>query len=127
LLTTLAGSLDFGRAGSGGFDGRPERAEFSTWLVDVNGWPEPRRVAMEVRDGALMVDGLSTYGLVLADSVRSVAFDYLVDSSAAVTWVHTWESQLSAPRAFRLRLARERGTSEGRTVDTLLLVVGPRG
>jgi prepilin-type N-terminal cleavage/methylation domain-containing protein len=121
LLTELVGSLDVGRPGTDGFDGDPDRVAFSTWVLGVHGWPEPCRVSLSRYGAAFVVGGVSDAPLALADSVRSLAFDYLLDYGAAAAWVRAWKSPVSAPLAMRIRIER------AGSVDTLLLVVGPRG
>lgn len=121
LLTQLAGSLDIGREGTGGFDGEPERAAFSTWFLDVNGWPESRRITLERSRDGFVVTGLAAAPVRLADSVTRAEFDYLLDYGADAAWVRTWKSPVSAPLAIRVRIERTG------SVDTLLLIVGPRG
>jgi prepilin-type N-terminal cleavage/methylation domain-containing protein len=132
LLAALAGSVEVGPPGAGGFEGEPERMTFSTWFIDVDGWPEPRRVAVEHRDSALVATGLTEHPLQLRDSVMTVAFDYLLDHGTSAAWVHAWQSPTSAPLAIRVRVTRlgmRRGADPPRqlSVDTLLLLVGPRG
>ena len=62
----------------------------------------------------------------LADSVRDVQFDYLLDPGENATWVREWISPVSAPLAIRVRITK--GVGSGMWgVDTLLLIVGPRG
>src|SRR5689334_11538926 len=43
-------SLDVGTEGAGGFDGRPDRVSFSTWLLTPDGWFERRVVSLGIAD-----------------------------------------------------------------------------
>ncbi len=118
-LTEMFGSLDIGTDGAGGFAGRPERAEFTTWQRVPAGWLERRRVVLGVEHGALVAR--SDQSIVLQDSVGRVEFDYLLEPGANAAWVREWISPVSAPVAVRMRIARKAA------VDTLLFIVGPRG
>jgi hypothetical protein len=51
-----------------------------------------------------------------------VTFEYLLEYGAQARWVQEWHSPASAPLAVRLRLQADSGA-----VDTLMLVIGPRG
>lgn len=117
-LVEAFGSLDVGTE-SGGFAGRPDRIEFSTWQRTPHGWLTRRRVNV-----ALVMDTLRLEGPVsvaIAASVSALQVDYLLDPGANAKWVREWISPVSAPLAIRLRLARTVG------VDTLLFLVGSRG
>ena len=120
-LQTAAVSLDVGQQAGDGFEGRPDRLTFSTWLETPDGWFARRRVALGLdgRGFIATVDQADT--LVLADNVGSVAFDYLLEPGADTKWVREWISPVSAPLAIRVRL-----TSATR-VDTLLFLVKERG
>jgi prepilin-type N-terminal cleavage/methylation domain-containing protein len=125
LLQEAFGSLDVGSDGAGGFLGRPDGVEFTTWQRTVHGWFERRRVQLGVTGDAFVArrDG----GLVtLADSVDRVEFDYLLDPGANAVWVREWASPVSAPVAVRVRIARS-GDRETGGVDTLVILIGPRG
>ncbi|HMJ57691.1 MAG TPA: prepilin-type N-terminal cleavage/methylation domain-containing protein, partial [Gemmatimonadales bacterium] len=50
-LTEMFGSLDVGTEGAGGFAGRPERVEFTTWQRVASGWLERRRVTLAAHGG----------------------------------------------------------------------------
>lgn len=121
LLATLTGSVDISSSHSVPFSGGTSGVRFSAWHVGGRGWPELRTVSLSVKGAALVLDGLADSSLVLADSVQSLAVEYLLDLGANERWMHDWTSSLSAPLALRLRIA-----SAGRT-DTLLLPIGPRG
>lgn len=60
--------------------------------------------------------------LVLAEGIRALGLDYLLDYGADARWVQEWSSPTGPPLAARLRLRRVGGSA-----DTLLLYVGPRG
>jgi len=110
-LTEMFGSLDVGTEGAGGFAGRPERVEFTTWQRVASGWLERRRVTLAAQGGR--------FGA--WSDVTGVEFDYLLEPGANAAWVREWISPVSAPVAVRVRVQR------AATVDTLLFVVGSRG
>ncbi|TMD02343.1 MAG: prepilin-type N-terminal cleavage/methylation domain-containing protein [Chloroflexi bacterium] len=117
-LMEAFGSLDIS-ATSGGFVGRAHAIDFATWERTVNGTLAVNRVML-----ALVADSLILAGarrIPLATPVRSLDLDYLLEPGANSVWVHEWISPVSAPLAVRLRLNR------GSVVDTLLLLIGPRG
>lgn len=127
-LTEAFGSLAVGTPAGGGFEGTPSRVEFETWLPTVARGFVPRRVGLAVDDGRLVaaIEGQEPLGL--RDSVASAAFDYLLEGGANARWVGEWRSPVSAPLAVRLRLAgRAPASGEALRVDTLLLLIGPRG
>ena len=134
-LVEALGSLDVGQEGRGGpFTGRVDRVEFGTWLRVADGWLEYWRVTL-TRDGEQLLAviasaerGTRSAELVLREGVEDVAFDYLLDPGADARWVREWISPVSAPLALRLRV-RYRGSGKGEagSVDTLLLIIGPRG
>src|SRR6266516_3945060 len=103
-------SLDVGTDGAGGFDGRPDHAAFSTWLLTPDGWFERRQIA-------------------LMDSVTDVQFDYLLEPGAESRWVREWVSPVSAPVAVRMRIAKAgcEMRDAGCVVDTLLFLIKERG
>ncbi len=124
FLAEAFGSLDVGTEGAGGFAGRPERVEFTTWQRVPEGWLERRRFVLGVDDGSLIA--LAGERVVLRDSVARVEFDYLLEPGATATWVREWISPVSAPVAVRIRITGS-GKGEGGRVDTLLVLIGPRG
>ena len=64
--------------------------------------------------------------LVLADSVKAVAFDYLLEPGAESRWAAEWVSPVSAPIAVRLRV--ESTSSAGAIrADTVLYLIKSRG
>jgi len=118
-LTELFGSLDVGTEGTGGFAGRPDGVEFTTWQRVPQGWLERRRAVVEVESGVLLAR--TDVALALQDSVSGAEFDYLLEPGANATWVREWISPVSAPVAIRMRIQRVAA------VDTLLFIVGVRG
>jgi prepilin-type N-terminal cleavage/methylation domain-containing protein len=118
-------SLDVGQQAGDGFEGRPDRLSFTTWLESADGWFVRRRVVLhhDVRSFVAVVDRADTIDL--ATDADAVAFDYLLELGADTKWVREWISPVSAPLAIRLRLGR--GTRDGGRVDTLLLLVKERG
>jgi prepilin-type N-terminal cleavage/methylation domain-containing protein len=121
-------SLDVGTEGVSGFDGRPDRVSFSTWLLTPDGWFERRVVSLGSADGRLVATITPGAPIVLRDSVRDVAFDYLLEPGAESRWVREWVSPVSAPVAVRLRVQRlGRGDGEASVTDTLLFLIKERG
>lgn len=107
------------------FEGRADRASFTSWQLVPGGWFEqtPTRLG---RDGSRFVGTAGAGSLQLTDSVRDVAFDYLLDPGADTKWVREWISPVSAPLAVRLRIAGC-GKRDAACVDTLLFLVKERG
>jgi prepilin-type N-terminal cleavage/methylation domain-containing protein len=132
-LLAAFGSLDAGQA-DGSFDGHPDRVEFASWQVTPTGWFSRRRITL-MRDGTHLV-ALTSPGdtIVLSDSVSDLQLDYLLDVDSEgqsdstpgapgerARFVREWISPVSAPIAIRLRISR------AERVDTLFVIVGPRG
>ena len=131
-LMAAFGSLDAGQA-DGSFDGNRERVQFASWQLTPAGWFSRRRITLR-RDGTHLL-ALASPGdtVVLSDSVSDLQLDYLLDVAEGqndstpgapgehARFVREWISPVSAPIAIRLRISRNE------KVDTLLLVVGPRG
>lgn len=133
-LAEAFGSLVVGESGAA-FAGRADRVEFGSWQLTREGWLVRRRIAIERRGGRLVADVGAGDSVVLADNVKEVRFDYLLDPGEGpsgkdldvmpgerAAFVREWMSPVSAPLAVRMRIARVAGI-----VDTLLLIVGPRG
>jgi len=110
---------------AGGFEGHRDHVTFTSWQQQPGGWFIPERVTLGLDRGALTVTGFGHGALVLADSVTSLALDYLLEPGADTKWVRQWLSPLSAPLAVRLRIARREGSAE--MVDTLLCLIKERG
>jgi prepilin-type N-terminal cleavage/methylation domain-containing protein len=117
-------ALDVGADGGGPFEGYPGHLQFSAWLPVSDGWDERRTVVLALDRGrwtATLGDEPGTR-LVLADSVKSVSLDYLLDPGADARWAMGWHSPVSAPLAVRVRLAHAGGAC-----DTMLFFVKARG
>jgi prepilin-type N-terminal cleavage/methylation domain-containing protein len=123
LATSLL-SLEAGE-GAGAFVGLADRVEYGSWVQQPSGWLVPARVAISVRERALVAGGVTMVPLVLRDSVEAVEFDYLIEPGAETRWVRQWISPVSAPLALRLRTTTSRNGLL--SVDTLLLLVKERG
>jgi prepilin-type N-terminal cleavage/methylation domain-containing protein len=125
LLAAAFLSLDIGE-GAGDFEGHSDRVAFASWLPTADGWPERRRVRLEVRAGTLLLTDDTPSTVALTDSVRAIGLDYLLEPGADAHWVGEWVSPVSAPLAVRLRVTRASpGARE--TSDTLLLLIKARG
>ena len=107
------------------FEGRANRASFTSWQLVPGGWFEQRPTQL-VQNGSSFLGATGTESLQLADSVSDVAFDYLLDPGADTKWVREWISPVSAPLAVRLRIAGC-GKRVAGCVDTLLFLVKERG
>ncbi len=107
------------------FEGRPNRASFTSWQLVPGGWFEPEPTQL-VREESRFLGTTGDKTLLLADSVSDVAFDYLLDPGADTKWVREWVSPVSAPLAIRLRIAGC-GKRDAGCVDTLLFLVKERG
>ena len=107
------------------FEGRANRASFTSWQLVPGGWFEQRPTQL-VQEGSHFLGTTGAESLPLADSVRDVAFDYLLDPGADAKWVREWISPVSAPIAIRLRIAGC-GRRDAGCVDTLLFLVKERG
>ncbi len=138
-VTAALGSLDIGSA-SGGFAGRPDAVEFGTWLLTPRGWYARRRVTLARHDTRVVASIALGDSVVLATGVSDLQLDYLLDLpgetlgdstpgalNEGVQFIREWISPVSAPVAIRFRIAHipeDRGAAR---VDTLLILVGPRG
>ncbi len=122
-------SLDVGTDGAGGFDGRPDHAAFSTWLLTPDGWFERRQIALSAEQGQLRAAVTPGMPIALVDSVTDVQFDYLLEPGAESRWVREWVSPVSAPVAVRMRIAKAgcEMRDAGCVVDTLLFLIKERG
>jgi prepilin-type N-terminal cleavage/methylation domain-containing protein len=121
-------SLDVGTDGASGFDGRPDHAAFTTWLLTPDGWFERRQVTLGAEQGRLRALVTPGAPIMLMDSLTDVQFDYLLEPGAESRWVREWVSPVSAPVAIRMRLERP-GKREGERLvaDTLLFLIKERG
>jgi len=122
-------SLDVGTDGAGGFDGRPDHAAFSTWLLTADGWFERRQVTLGAEQGHLQAGVTPGTAIALMDSVTDLQFDYLLEPGAESRWVREWVSPVSAPVAVRMRITKA-GNGKwktGNAVDTLLFLIKERG
>ena len=119
LLAALVSSADVDQRNP--FQGQPHQLAFTTWCADSLGRAVRRRVQVRLEAGALQLHGLYAEPVRLADSVTTVALEYLLQLGADERFVREWYSGASAPAAVRLRL------TQGATTDTLLLVLGWRG
>jgi prepilin-type N-terminal cleavage/methylation domain-containing protein len=123
LLRDAFLSLDVGSDGAGGFDGQPQRVAFTTWLPTADGWDERHAVELGLAQGRRWTaTGIGPAPIVLADSIRAVAFDYLLEPGADARWVGDWHSPVSAPIAVRVRITDVTGAC-----DTMLYLIKGRG
>ncbi|OLD39480.1 MAG: hypothetical protein AUI57_03150 [Candidatus Rokubacteria bacterium 13_1_40CM_2_68_8] len=122
-------SLDVGTDGGSGFEGRPDHAGFTAWLLTPDGWFERRQVTLDVEQGRLRASVNPGTPIALIDSVTDLQIDYLLEPGAESRWVREWVSPVSAPVAVRLRMERAgcgmRDT--GCVVDTMLFLIKERG
>src|SRR5205823_1519703 len=92
-------SLDVGTDSAGSFEGRPDHVVFSAWELMPDGWFERRRVSLGKAGQHLVAQALPGEPMVLADSIASLDFDYLLEPGAESRWVREWISPVSAPLA----------------------------
>ena len=122
-------SLDVGTDGASGFEGRPDHAAFTAWLLTADGWFERREVSLGAEQGRLRATITPGTPIALVDSVTNVQVDYLLEPGAESRWVREWVSPVSAPVAVRMRIERAgHGAQDtGNVVDTLLFLIKERG
>lgn len=122
-LIEVFGSLQAGVDSAGPFEGHPDQVGFASWQrVAPSGLGRDRILLHQVGDTLVAQDGHRL--LVLADSVSSVAFDYLLEPGANATWAREWLSPVSAPLAVRIRVAYQGFPARA---DTVLILIGGRG
>jgi prepilin-type N-terminal cleavage/methylation domain-containing protein len=131
-LSEALGSVEAGTDSTGVFDGRPDRLHCSTWIMGPGGWPERTTLDLWLDRGVLR-GTTHLGGVVLANSVVGVTFDYLLEPGKESSWVQRWESPVSTPFGIRIRTLRRSSTAgsgdrtQNRDVDTLLVLIGGRG
>lgn len=122
-LRQLVGSME-GASEQSRFTGGPRSARFTAWVPTVAGWSERGDVELRVNDSAGLQVRIGGDLLLPLDEVRREArLDYLLQLGARAAWLPEWESGATLPAAIRLRWRREAGEQ----VDTLVMLVGPRG
>jgi prepilin-type N-terminal cleavage/methylation domain-containing protein len=138
-LIEALGSLQVGADSAGGFEGHSATLSAPTWVRSAAGGFRRVRMTLRQESTALVAELSDGTALTLADSVRTVAFDYLLEPGAQTTWAREWVSPVSAPLAIRIRITRITHTAvppaggeayvsaAAAPVDTVLLLVGPRG
>ena len=132
-LVAAFGSLDAGQS-DGSFDGHADRVEFASWQLTPAGWFSRRRITVAHNGSRLLALLTPADTVVLSDSVSDLQLDYLLDVDSEgqsdstpgapgerARFVREWISAVSAPIAIRLRIVRRAA------VDTILVIVGPRG
>ncbi len=122
-------SLDVGVDSAGGFEGRPNRVRFASWLRTPDGWFERRAVVLQQEPDRLIASVTPGGAIALLDNVTDLQLDYLLEPGADVRWVREWVSPVSAPVVVRLRVTRvrEKREAERAVVDTLLFLIRDRG
>jgi prepilin-type N-terminal cleavage/methylation domain-containing protein len=128
-LEATFSSLDVSVDSAGGFEGRPNRVRFASWLRTPDGWFERRAVALERERGCLIASVTPGSAIALLDNVTDLQLDYLLEPGAQSRWVREWVSPVSAPVAVRFRVRRVSEKAEGgrAAVDTLLFLIEERG
>lgn len=111
------------------FEGAASRVTFSSWRTSATGTWEATHTTLsldaERRHLSLVMTPMGRDSLP-ADTLRLgaaefLAIDYLLDAGLNAPWLREWRSEVTAPRALRVRV----GTSQ--RADTLLFAVGERG
>lgn len=121
FLRAVILSLETGIDSADGFSGQPERVRFSSWLPTADGWFERRSVVLELSGHRWVASAPPEAQVDLADSVKALRFDYMLEMGANTRWVSAWESAVSAPLAIRVRVDRNE------SVDTMIYLVKGRG
>lgn len=130
-LMEAFGSLDVGNGAD--FAGHANQVHFAAWLRTAEGWLTREPIELGVHGNRVVARLGSDDSLVLADSVRRLGLDYLLEPGEGTgapsempgeqaSFVREWISPVSAPLAVRLRILYATGKT-----DTLLLLIGPRG
>ena len=119
-------SLEVGQQGASSFEGQRDQVHFTSWLVTSSGWMERADVRLGLSGAALIARVGDAAPLVLADSVKAVTFDYLLEPGAESRWAAEWVSPVSAPIAVRLRM-ESTGSSGAIRADTVLYLIKSRG
>jgi prepilin-type N-terminal cleavage/methylation domain-containing protein len=132
-LAAAFGSLDAGQA-DGSFLGHSNQVEFASWQLTPAGWFSRRRITLSLSGARLLAFMPPADTVVLSDSVSDLQLDYLLDVDGEgqsdstpgapgerARFVREWISPVSAPIAIRLRISR------AERVDTVFVIVGPRG
>lgn len=132
-LVAAFGSLDAGQV-DGSFEGHSNQVAFAGWQLTPEGWFSRRRITLTHSSSRLLALIAPSDTVVLSDSVSDFQLDYLLDVGSEgqsdstpgapgerARFVREWISPVSAPVAIRLRISR------AARVDTLFVIVGPRG
>jgi prepilin-type N-terminal cleavage/methylation domain-containing protein len=122
-LTEALGSLAVGEK-SEGFAGGTGAVHFGTWLPTAGRGFVPATVDLGARAGRLVATVSGRDSIVLASGVAGAEFDYLLEAGADTRWGRGWTSAFTAPLAVRMRLIH---AGDPASVDTVLLLIGPRG
>ena len=109
-------------AGHGEFVGTATRVTFDSWLWVPDGWREPGRITVAIRDDRVVAEVAGGGEFVLFPSVTLGRFEYLIEPGAQSRWRSEWQSDVTVPLALRLHVRRMSGIA-----DTLLIYLGERG
>lgn len=107
------------------FEGRVNRATFTSWQLVADGWFEPHLTSLSLEGSRFVATG-GHQTIQLGDSVVAIAFDYLLEPGADTKWVREWISPVSAPLAVRIRMTGC-GKRDAACVDTLVFLIKERG
>jgi hypothetical protein len=120
FLDAAVSNLDFDGTAVERVAGTSDTVAFTTWMIEPDGSWARQAITLFMRDDSLFVH--SAGDLLLDADATGFEIDYLPAVGAKVAWLRAWDSPVAVPIAIRLRV---RHTSAA--VDTMLLVVGPRG
>lgn len=109
------------------FEGRSTELAFTAWQQTASGWFVRRRISLGQAGERFVASVTPGDRITLADSVRDVAVDYLLEPGLNGRWVREWVSPTAPPFAIRVRLGRRVASSGESHTDTLLFLIGERG
>lgn len=112
--------VDVGAKGDLPFTGTDHEAGFTARLLGPDGSVAPAPVALATSPNEVLMS-VPAGTFVVADSITSASFDYLVGGGGDGAFLQGWNSPASAPLAIRIIWAR------GGATDTLLCPIGARG
>lgn len=121
-LRSLAASVSVDGPAST-FVGTPDSLRCAVRAPTPAGWFEVQELVVRMHDDRLVAE-LGGRRTTLYASLADATFDYLPALGDGVRWLEGWIAPSAAPYAVRVRLAR---AGVPLVIDTLILIIGPRG